>query len=121
MNTCITLQVILWRTAWRVAHVYLKELDNPPMKTRLFERHFIGKIPHNPILKSWPNPTCQGCNFFKNEMAKMGFEPRTLPRQTTMYKCKQCNIPLCITPCFEIYHTVDDYRRTLLLRRLPDH
>ena len=87
-----------------------------PMKTRLIERHFIDKIPHNPMQKSWPNPICQGCNFSKNEMAKMGFEPRTLPRRTTTYECKQYNIPLCITPCFEIYHNVDNYRRTLLLR-----
>ena len=23
----------------------------------------------------------------------------------TSYKCKQCNVPLYITPCFEIFHT----------------
>lgn len=27
----------------------------------------------------------------------------------TSYKCKQCNVPLCIIPCFEIYHTKQEH------------
>lgn len=26
-------------------------------------------------------------------------------RKETKYFCKQCNIPFCAVPCFEIYHT----------------
>ena len=80
-----------------------------PMKTRFVEKHFIHKIPQNPMCKTSPNPICKACNFSKNEIAKMGFEPRTLPRCTTTYHCHECQVALCVTPCFEIYHTVEDY------------
>ena len=29
-------------------------------------------------------------------------------RKTTMYMCKQCQLPMCIIPCFELYHTKVD-------------
>ena len=81
-----------------------------PMKMRLVEKHFICKIPQNPMCKTPPNPICKACNFSKNEIAKMGFEPKALHRRTTTYHCHKCQVALCVTPCFEIYHTVEDYR-----------
>lgn len=27
----------------------------------------------------------------------------------TSYKCRQCNVSLCISPCFEIYHTKQEF------------
>ena len=30
-------------------------------------------------------------------------------RKTTMYSCKTCKAPLCVVPCMEIYHTVQDF------------
>ena len=92
-----------------------------PIKMRLVKKHFIRKIPQNPTCKTPPNPICKGCNFSKNEIAKMGFEPRALPRYTTTYHCNECKVPLCVTPCFEIYHTLEDYQWHLLLKHLPDH
>ena len=77
--------------------------------TCLIEKHFIRKIPRDPTKKSKPNPICKGCNFTRNEMARRGFEPRDLPRKTTTYWCSECEVPLCVTPCFEVYHTSDDY------------
>lgn len=26
-------------------------------------------------------------------------------RKETIYECQKCNVPLCVIPCFEIYHT----------------
>ena len=40
---------------------------------RLLEKHYTCKIPQNPMHKTPPNPICKGCNFSKNEIAKMGF------------------------------------------------
>lgn len=89
--------------------------------TRLLERHFIEKIPTDPSKKSKPNPICKACNFTRNQVARLGFEGRHIPRKTTTYWCRQCETPLCVTPCFEIFHTVEDYRGQLLLNRLPDN
>ena len=86
----------------------------------LLERHFMCKIPKDPRHKYPPNPICKGCNFTKNEIAKLGFEPRCLPRKTTTYWCPTCEIPLCVTPCFEIYHTTEQYQHQLLPKRLQD-
>ena len=98
-----------------------KNCKPTPMKMRLVQKHFICKIPQNPMRKTPHNPICKACNFSKNEIAKMGFEPRALPRCTTTYHCHEHQVALCVTPCFEIYHTVEDYQQQLLLKCLPDH
>lgn len=36
-------------------------------------------------------------------------EGRKRPGRQTSYECGQCNVALCIEPCFEIYHTKQDY------------
>ena len=34
-------------------------------------------------------------------------------RKTTTYKCRECDQPMCIVPCFELFHTKQDPRRHL--------
>ena len=34
-------------------------------------------------------------------------------RKTTTYKCKECNLPMCVVPCFELWHTKRDPQRYL--------
>ena len=34
-------------------------------------------------------------------------------RKTTTYKCQECNLPMCIVPCFELYHTKRDPQKYL--------
>ncbi len=29
------------------------------------------------------------------------------------FKCKQCDLPMCVVPCFELYHTKVDPQRYL--------
>ena len=67
----------------------------PNEYTRLKERHFIKRY-DNPKYK----PDCKVCGSIR---------PR-LRKQTSFY-CLECDTPLCIVPCFEIFHTYKDFKR----------
>ena len=67
----------------------------PNEYTRLKERHFIKRY-DNPKYK----PDCKVCGSMR---------PR-LRKQTSFY-CLECDTPLCIVPCFEIFHTYKDFKR----------
>ena len=93
-----------------------KRIFNPSSQMRLTERHFRRKMPIrngkvNSIL-------CRACNFMHTQLIKFGHSGETLHRKTTLYWCEECETPLCITPCFEIFHTVSDFRRTTLFHRI---
>ena len=91
---------------------------NPSNIERLTERHFPKRIPlRNGKLQGI---VCRACNFTRSQITAMGYASQNVSRKTTIYWCEECETPLCITPCFEIYHTVSDYRRMSLLRRLPN-
>ena len=90
----------------------------PTQYSHLTERHFIQNYTKNDASKVHP-VQCAGCNFTKAQMAKYGMHTNDkLPRKATMYWCQECSTPLCITPCFEIFHTKADYRKALLKYRL---
>ena len=94
-----------------------RRVFNPSNLERLTERHFPKCIPlRNGKLQGI---VCRACNFTRSQMAAMGHPPQNLPHKTTIYWCEECETPLCITPCFEFYHTVTDFRRMCLLHRLP--
>ena len=83
---------------------------SPPTDTtnRLQGRHFpsyIGKVSTKSGSKM-----CGACNFGKKQMTAKGYTGVNLPHQLTSYMCKICNVPLCIYPCFELYHTKDEYQ-----------
>ena len=83
---------------------------SPPTDTtnRLQGRHFpsyIGKVSTKSGSKM-----CGACNFGKKQMTAKGYTGVNLPRKLTSYMCKTCNVPLCIYPCFELYHTKDEYQ-----------
>lgn len=72
-----------------------------PPPARLHERHFLEKIP--PRCSGSPSqPDCCVCS-----------KKRGRGRKTTTFRCKQCKIPLCVVPCFELYHTHADPTRHL--------
>lgn len=56
---------------------------------RLIERHFPAKKNQAVNRKK---SRCVRCNI-------MGI------RKEVIYECRQCNVALCVVPCFEIYHT----------------
>lgn len=67
---------------------------------RLTERHFLEYIP--PTEKK-VNPTrqCGMCSRVKDANGKK------IRRESRFY-CPDCNVALCVSPCFRVYHTVAD-------------
>jgi hypothetical protein len=59
---------------------------------RLTERHFPSFVPENQQKKT-PTRRCKVC------CSKQGI------RKESRYMCRNCDVALCIVPCFEIYHT----------------
>ena len=72
-----------------------------PPPARLLERHFPDK---NPASSERPSTQfeCAVCSFKKGK-----------GRKRTAYSCKECKVPLCIVPCFRLYHTYVDPARYL--------
>ncbi|XP_050704248.1 piggyBac transposable element-derived protein 4-like [Eriocheir sinensis] len=66
-----------------------------PTRARLNERHFIALIPPTE-LKPKPYRRCHVCSHTTRAPRK---------RSDTRYYCRHCDVGLCITPCFEDYHT----------------
>ena len=90
-------------------------ITSNPCTSRLLEIHFQKRI-----IDGRNGHLCWACNFTKNQLVKLGFPPVHLNRKTTSFYCKQCNIPLCVTPCFEIFHTVQDYKTGLIRTRMQN-
>ena len=72
-----------------------------PPHSRLTERHFPGRTDDTAAGRP-SQPDCIVCSRKKGR-----------GRKTTTFKCKQCNLPMCVTPCFELYHTKVDPERYL--------
>jgi len=69
-----------------------------PDPLRLTARHFARKIP--PTEKtSAPERNCSVCS------AKTDVVTKKSVRQRSRYECADCDVGLCIDPCFKIYHT----------------
>ena len=93
---------------------------SPPNDTtnRLQGRHFpsyIGKV----TTKSG-SKMCAACNFGKKHLTAKGYRGEKLSRKFTSYMCKTCNVPLCIYPCFELYHTKDEYQNYAFRNRISN-
>jgi hypothetical protein len=65
------------------------------LPSRLTERHFMAKSPPS-AKKVKTMARCVVCLSRKL-------------RRESRYECKQCKVALCVEPCFETYHTVEDY------------
>ena len=72
-----------------------------PPQARLTERHFPDHLPSTPCGKK-AQTDCVVCS-----------KKRGRGRKTTTYMCKQCKLPMCPIPCFELYHTKLDPQRYL--------
>ena len=72
-----------------------------PPPARLTERHFPEKVAQ--CTSGRPSqPVCVVCS-----------NKRGRGKKTTTYQCKQCKLPMCVVPCFELYHTKVDPVRHL--------
>nr|XP_005559135.2 piggyBac transposable element-derived protein 4 [Macaca fascicularis] len=68
---------------------------------RLSGRHFPKSIPPT---SGKQNPTGR-CKICCSQYDKDGKRIR----KETRYFCAECDVPLCVVPCFEIYHTKKNY------------
>lgn len=68
---------------------------------RLTERHFPSFIPATPK-KENPTRYCAVCCTKKDDKGKK-------KRRESRYMCHTCKVALCVTPCFEIYHTKENF------------
>ena len=75
---------------------------------RLQGRHFPSHIGKESTRSG--SKLCKVCNFGKKSIKEKGFDGIALSRKLTSYMCKKCNVPLCVEPCFELYHTKEKYR-----------
>lgn len=65
-----------------------------PLPLRMTGKHFPNKYEDKKY-----KPDCEVCSDRKAGC-----------RRQTSFCCKQCNVPLCISPCFERYHTLREYK-----------
>ncbi|KAK8769938.1 hypothetical protein V5799_013595 [Amblyomma americanum] len=63
--------------------------------TRLTARHFLSLIPPT-TAKQNPTRVCRVCTNTQH---------RPKQRKESRYLCSTCQVPLCVVPCFEEYHT----------------
>lgn len=53
-------------------------------------------------------PTVMGLTLACHPLQKdccVCIKRRGQERKTTMYMCRECSLPMCIVPCFELHHT----------------
>ena len=95
-------------------------IDNTPL--RLTGRHFITKLQSQAGSKRKISARkCRVCNFTSEQLQKKGHIGLKLKSKFSSYGCNLCGgITLCISPCFELFHTVIDYKSAALSRRLGD-
>lgn len=66
---------------------------------RLTERHFPSIVPPTEK-KTNPTRVCNVCSQTELGQRK---------RRQSRYMCKECNVGLCVAPCFEVYHTKNKF------------
>ena len=78
------------------------------MLKRLSGRHFLEKIVEN---GKTLHRQCIVCSAAEKQMLAppRAWEKRGRCGHMSAYRCKQCNMTLCITPCFKLYHTKQEF------------
>ena len=71
--------------------------SNVPHPLRLTERHFPEYVPPTEK-KANPTRQCVVCSKKRDANGKK-------IRRESRYCCLVCDVALCVTPCFKIYHT----------------
>ena len=98
-NTATPLSTAAALSATPASHGQHPEVLNP--QSRLHDRHFPGQLGKTAAGKQIQHD-CTVCSKRKGR-----------GRKTTTYCCKQCQLPMCTVPCFELYHTKVDPQRYL--------
>ena len=85
------------------------DMQNILVCDRLVGRHWPNKLEKNAAGSIVPLH-CKVCFVGRKEHIVTG-KPRR--RRSTSYKCEQCNLAMCIVPCFRVYHVHKDYKSFL--------
>ncbi|KAG7209498.1 hypothetical protein KM043_015583 [Ampulex compressa] len=95
----------------RVKTTELRRSSSSPQTTGRESREGMGdqRLGHCPVLR--PGPAL-GCNHCWNTIDAHG----RILRRKTKYHCPECQINLCIVPCFQEYH---EQRRELISKLKP--
>ncbi|MCG8622400.1 MAG: transposase [Proteobacteria bacterium] len=96
------------------------DLDNTQL--RLSGKHYIKNWSAVPSSKrKSPARKCAVCNFTPQQLAKYGYNDLKIPVKYSSYGCTICSqITLCITPCFEMFHSNLNYRQLALEYRIRE-
>lgn len=76
--------------------------------------HYPQKIPCKTNGKRPPSRPCVACNGSWQDM-----KSKRIPKRVSGIWCKKCEKTLCVSPCFEIYHTQENFQANLLQNRFP--
>jgi len=87
---------------------------NPRDIERLTGRHFLTKIEKKEGQKSKPLRTCPVCSTTTGKRKTVGDGRKTV-RST--YECRECDVGLCVDPCFKIYHINKDFKQAYQRRQ----
>ncbi|CAL4062087.1 unnamed protein product, partial [Meganyctiphanes norvegica] len=68
--------------------------------------HFPKRIGMMVNGKDWKRRDCIVCK--KQTARPLNLEKTS--RNRSPIECKLCQVPLCIDPCFEVWHTMEDYQ-----------
>ena len=119
---CEYIAKYLLTTSLESANCTKKKIPVPIDNTllRLTGRYFISKLESEPGSKQKISARkCRVCNFTTKQLHKKGHIGLKLKSKFSSYGCNLCwGITLCISPCFELFHTVNDYKSAALSRRL---
>ena len=74
------------------AHVFQSGPSFQFLPSRLIGKHYIALIPHLDSTKQAPRKRCRICA--KQKIVKK-----------TRHECPTCEVGVCLTPCFEIFHS----------------
>ena len=88
---------------------------------RLSERHFPSRLEEQPMSKrTKPARLCFACNFSKTKCKQILGRVENFKHKFTSYCCPDCDVPLCVEPCFRIFHCKKNYEKHLIDLRLTN-
>jgi hypothetical protein len=95
----------------------------PQQLERLTAKHFISKL-RGTGKKTNIARLCKVCNEAEKNNVDNTIQKRKRAGHETSYECKDCNVSLCIEPCFRLYHSYQEYvlayRRWKVFNATPD-
>ena len=68
--------------------------------------HWLESIPPT-AKKLRPTKNCHACTIYSGE--RKGY----IRRKESRYQCSSCKVPLCVEPCFRVFHTHKDFTREM--------